>query len=166
MRGHPLARNNSPSENLNLRMSISNGSQDRSTDIYFHENGSRSLDPGYDAATFGNELGSFELYSTLVENDEGRSMTIQTLGLEDIDEVRIPIGVNANQGQQLSFRIESSNLNPEIEVLYWCIFLQSHIVQRGKLYICNACFLFVFLLLCFAHLHFGHPNPLYESTRR
>jgi len=104
-------------ENLNVRLKLSNNNNDRLTDFYFHPNGTRGLDPGYDAATFGSTLGGFELYSMLVEDTTGRSMMVQTLGMDDLTDVRVPLGVNASQGQQISFAIDYSNIPTDIEVI-------------------------------------------------
>lgn len=104
-------------ENLNVKLKLSNSNGSRLTDIYFHPNGTRGLDPGYDAATFGNALDGFELYTNLVEDTSGRAMMLQTLGMEDLTDVRIPLGVNASQGQQIRFAVDYSNIPADIEVI-------------------------------------------------
>jgi hypothetical protein len=68
-----------------------------STSFYFNENSSRGLDPGYDAAAFGENAKNTPLYSQLVEDNKGRAMAMQSLGASDFEAIVIPIGVNANQ---------------------------------------------------------------------
>jgi hypothetical protein len=103
-------------ENLNLRLKLESDENRVITDVYFHENGSLGLDPGYDAATYGSSLGPFALYTQLVQENEGRSIAVQTLSRNDLQSVRVPLGVNASQGQQLQIGIDYSNLPDDVEV--------------------------------------------------
>ncbi|WP_115461203.1 T9SS type A sorting domain-containing protein [Winogradskyella aurantiaca] len=107
----------SNNENPNFKLSLRSSSNVRITDIYFHENGSLGLDPGYDSATFGNSIGNFDLYTHLVEENAGLPMMVQTLNSIHIENVRIPLGVHASQGQQLTFKSSYSNLPSDIEVI-------------------------------------------------
>ncbi|WP_115461202.1 T9SS type A sorting domain-containing protein [Winogradskyella aurantiaca] len=104
-------------ENLNFKLSLSSGSNVKITDIYFHENGSLGLDPGYDGTTFGNSIGNFDLYSHLIEENAGFPMMVQTLNSIHIENIRIPLGVHAGQGQQIRFAADYSNLPSDIEVI-------------------------------------------------
>lgn len=80
------------------------------TSIYFHEDASLGLDVGYDAAVFGGNTLGFALYSHLVQDNVGTPMAIQTLHSGDILDVVIPLGVNANPGEEIRFSIEEITL--------------------------------------------------------
>ncbi|MBC3845182.1 T9SS type A sorting domain-containing protein [Winogradskyella echinorum] len=101
--------------NYKLKLSLTN-SEIYTTSFYFNSNASLGLDPGYDAATFDGFGDSYKLYSHLVENNEGRNMTIQALGEDDINNVIIPLGVNSNQGEQITFSISETSLPSTINV--------------------------------------------------
>ena len=103
-------RNSSTGFAFKLGM-MSNGDTANTT-FFFMDNTTRSLDPGYDAGTFGGS----NLYSHLVENNTGRNMALQALPLDDLNDVVIPLGVNANQGQQVNFNIAYTTLPETIEV--------------------------------------------------
>ncbi|WP_407556121.1 T9SS type A sorting domain-containing protein [Winogradskyella sp. 4-2091] len=102
--------------NSHLSLKIENGDDQYKTDFYFNNNSTRSLDPGYDAALFNGQLSDFYMYSHLVENNNGRKMTIQSLNEIDLTDVIVPLGVNANQLEQITFSIDQSTLPSTVEV--------------------------------------------------
>jgi hypothetical protein len=99
--------------NLKLDLIASNTSR---TSFYFNENSSLGLDPGYDAAVYGANGNDFLIYSHLVENNTGRAMALQSLNTSELNNVTIPLGVNAHQGEQLRFTISDANLPSTVSV--------------------------------------------------
>jgi len=102
--------------NAHLRLQIANGSSQYHTDFYFNDNSTLGLDPGYDAAFYNGYIPNFHIYSHLVEDNVGRSMAIQALNPIELSEVSIPLGVKANQGQQLTFSITESTLADGVNI--------------------------------------------------
>ena len=58
----------------------------------------------------------FALFSHLVEDNMNIPFATQALGKVDYNDTTIPLGVNANMGQQLTFSIVENTLPTEIEV--------------------------------------------------
>ncbi|MTE26531.1 T9SS type A sorting domain-containing protein [Winogradskyella ouciana] len=104
---------NSTNHHLKLKL---NGTTSETTSFYFNDNSTRGLDPGFDAATLDAFTSEHLLYSHLVEDNTGRSMAINSLSLEDMLDVTIPLGVNANQGEEITFSIDTSTLPNGIDV--------------------------------------------------
>ncbi|MBU2929972.1 T9SS type A sorting domain-containing protein [Winogradskyella psychrotolerans] len=104
----------SPSISYNLKLDLV-GSNTYRTSFYFNEGSSLGLDPGYDAKVFG-AAPTFALYSQLVESNENVNFALQSLNTSNISDVTIPLGVNANQGEQISFTISQSTLPNTVEV--------------------------------------------------
>ncbi|NRD20791.1 T9SS type A sorting domain-containing protein [Winogradskyella eckloniae] len=102
--------------NAYLSLQVANSDAQFTTDFYFNANSTRSLDPGYDAAMFNSQLPSLNMYSHLVENNIGTKMTIQSLSETDLTDVIIPLGVHANQLEQITFSIAQSTLPSSVEV--------------------------------------------------
>jgi len=100
---------------INLELNISSASDSFVTNFYFNENASLGLDPGYDAAIFGSTP-SFALYSLLVEDNMGTPFAIQAVSLADLMNINIPLGVNANSGEQLVFTISESTLSDTVDI--------------------------------------------------
>ncbi len=102
--------------NYNLELQLSTSLDSFKTDFYFNDNASLGLDPGYDAKVFGQGTPGFSIYSHLVEGNTGLAMGIQSLGNADLADTSISLGVNANQGEQLTFSISVNTLPVGISV--------------------------------------------------
>jgi len=99
-----------------LKLKINTATKNYCTEFYFNSNSSRGLDIGYDASIWGGNAPNFALYSHLIENSIGIPIALQSLHINDLDFVTIPLGVNANQGEQLTFSISDYNLPTNTEV--------------------------------------------------
>ena len=99
---------------LILKASTSN--KDYATEFYFNVNAGQGLDVGYDAAFLSNEVPEFALYSHLVQENSGLPIALQALNGSDLSDVVIPLGVNANQGEQITFSIADSTLPESVSV--------------------------------------------------
>ena len=95
-----------------LKLNLSAGSENSRTEFYFNINATQGLDVGYDAEVFQDT----NLYSHLLQDNEGKAMALQALNPSDLSEVFIPLGVNANQGEQITFSISDSTLPESVSV--------------------------------------------------
>lgn len=86
------------------------------TSFYFNDNSTLGLDLGYDAAVFGENANNFPIYSHLVQDNSGKAMAIQSIGNNNLTDVSIPLGVNANQGTQITFNINMSTLPSTVNI--------------------------------------------------
>lgn len=103
--------------NTNLKLELSNANKQYSTSFYFNANSSLGLDPGYDAAVFGTNAPSFAIFSHLIEENTGRDFAIQSLPvLDNINDIIVPLGVNANQGEQITFSILDTTLPAAVTI--------------------------------------------------
>ena len=99
-----------------VMLELSTATSTYKTDIYFNNNASLGLDPGYDTKVWGGTAPSFSLYSQLVEENTGAELAIQTINPTDLSEVTIPLGVHANEGEQLTFSILDSTIPESVNV--------------------------------------------------
>lgn len=122
MRRHGNSDDFIPGRNLitnqYIQLQLSNGNRDYKTDFYFNNNSTPGLDPGYDAAMFGQSAGAFAIYSRLVEGDQNFDLAIQSLPLDFLSNGEIPLGVNAAQGQRLTLEMNVSNIEAGVEVYF------------------------------------------------
>ncbi|WP_460217905.1 T9SS type A sorting domain-containing protein [Psychroserpens sp. MEBiC05023] len=121
--------------NYNLELDISTNQNNFRTDFYFNENSSLGLNPGYDAKLFGQNAPNFSIYSHLVEDNTGVAMGIQSLHSDDITDVTIPLGVNANQAEQLTFSISENTLPNGVEVYLDDIVANTSILLNNSNYV-------------------------------
>ncbi|WP_299119810.1 T9SS type A sorting domain-containing protein [uncultured Winogradskyella sp.] len=106
--------------NLNLahmKLQLSKGNSLYNTDLYFNDNASLGMDPGYDSAMFDETTPAFAMYSHLVENNFGKDMAVQSVSYSDIDNVTIPLGINIAQGEQATVSIFENNIPEGITVI-------------------------------------------------
>ena len=99
-----------------LILIANSGDNISSTEFYFNSNASRGLDPGFDASMFGGVAPAYALYSHLVENNTDTPYAIQALGGEDLNNITIPLGLNASQGQTIVLSVLQSDLPSHINV--------------------------------------------------
>ncbi|MCA0153218.1 T9SS type A sorting domain-containing protein [Winogradskyella vincentii] len=111
-----LGRQNQENTISHLELSIENSSISYETDFYFTNNSTLGLDPGYDAGSFDSQNSEFALYSHLVNDNNGVNMAIQAMSIEDMNDVSIPLGLNSQPGESVTFQISQSNLPGSINV--------------------------------------------------
>lgn len=112
-----VGRNSSDNAISYLKLNATNGELNANTDFYFTNNATLGLDPGYDSGVFGSISPAFSLYSRLAQGNVGVNLAVQSIGLSDLDnDVMIPLGINAAQGQEVTVSIAQSTLSSEVEV--------------------------------------------------
>ena len=99
-----------------LELNASTANNNYNTEFYFNSNASQGLDSGYDAVIWGGSAPSFAIYSHLVQDNTGLPIALQALSDTDYTNVTIPLGVNANQGEQLTFSISETTLPNTVNV--------------------------------------------------
>lgn len=86
-----------------------------STEIYYIDGTTKGFDNGYDGTMFSTSK-NFSLYSQLVTNNEGKNYAIQSLPINEMENISVPIGLNAKAGKEISFSVNSKNLPNNTEV--------------------------------------------------
>ncbi|MBC3846582.1 VCBS repeat-containing protein [Winogradskyella echinorum] len=105
------------SNNLTFfKLNIGASNSNYSTEFYFNNHASKGLDHGYDGKILGNVAPNFALYSLLVEDNTGLPIALQALNPTDLVNTIIPLGVNSNQGEQITFSISETTLPRNVEV--------------------------------------------------
>lgn len=100
-----------------LKLEMSSNSNSYNTDFYFTDLASRGLDLGFDASAFNGVAPSYSIYSHLVENSAGLDMVIQSVSFNDLnDNLIIPLGINAEEGEQITISIPNITLPNDVEV--------------------------------------------------
>ncbi|WP_431110101.1 T9SS type A sorting domain-containing protein [Winogradskyella poriferorum] len=99
-----------------LKLNTGTATKDFTTQFYFNDNATAGLDHGYDAQIWGGTIPSFALYSNLVQDNTGMPIALQALNTTDLANTVIPLGVNANAGEQLTFTISETTLPSTVNV--------------------------------------------------
>ncbi|NIK91382.1 T9SS type A sorting domain-containing protein [Mangrovimonas sp. CR14] len=113
---------NGRASNMNIaeiKLKLTNDYQSNLTGLFFLDNGTSGLDTGYDTVVLGGEAEEFALFSSLLDDSlSNKDFAIQTLSYEDLgsEEIAIPLGVNAVQGQQLTISMLESSIPDGVTV--------------------------------------------------
>jgi hypothetical protein len=103
-------------ELIYLALNLSSNTKSYDTDFYFNPNASEGFDLGYDAEIWGGITPDFSIYSHLVQDNAGQPMALQALNSTNLEEISIPLGVHANQGEQITLSIADMTLPTSINV--------------------------------------------------
>lgn len=109
-------------------LNLSNGKTKRFTKIRYIQDKTTGLDVGSDVGTFTGVSTDFNIYSHLVDNNQGVNFAIQALPNHNLQEMVIPIGINAIAGTEISFHINTSNFPEELNV-----YLEDRVLGTTKL---------------------------------
>jgi len=87
---------------------LTNGSSTTfNTKIYFVENQTRGLDPGFDAGAYAGSANG--IYTNLVDDNQGVEMVLQALPYNDFNDVVVPLGVKSDAGVQLTIGLNTTS---------------------------------------------------------
>jgi hypothetical protein len=92
-----------------IELTADDNNQPSTTTIKYMTGKSLGLDPGYDAGRFGDNSNGFGIYSRLV-TDNGVNFALQVLPDNVYDTAIIPIGLDAADGTQITFKADAQNL--------------------------------------------------------
>ncbi len=95
-------------ENTEVVLRIYNGGNAvGNTKLYFGNDLTLALDPGWDAASYSQ---SASIMTRLVEEDEGYGMAINAMGLDAMENVVVPLVINQSAGQEFRINLHSSTI--------------------------------------------------------
>jgi hypothetical protein len=99
-----------------LKLYITASNSIRYTEFYFNSNATQGLDPGYDTSVYGGTPPPFAIYSHLVQNNTGIAFAVQALSDTDMNNITVPLGINASQGQEILLSIAETDIPQSINI--------------------------------------------------
>ena len=99
-----------------VKLQISDGTNNRYAKIYYVNNATTGFDNGYDGEAFGGIPNTFDIYTHLLSNNEGKKYQIQSLPNKDFETLVVPISISTEAGKEITFTSEISNLPENIKV--------------------------------------------------
>ncbi|WP_339882579.1 LamG-like jellyroll fold domain-containing protein [Polaribacter vadi] len=97
-----------------ITLKVTNETKTVTTDIKYFENATYGLDPGFDIGNFNSS--SLDIYTRLLDENISTNFTIQSLPLNSYENAIIPIGLNGNNGDRITFTIASINIPNSINI--------------------------------------------------
>ena len=100
-----------------VHLNLTDGTNEMLSKIYYIDGTTTSFDNGFDGPVFGGSgSNGFNIYTHLVANSDGTNYAIQSLPEDDIENVVIPIGINATSGTEISISVNAQNLPSGINI--------------------------------------------------
>lgn len=99
-----------------LKILMTDGTNNRFAKIYYLDNATKGFDNGYDGETFTGIENSLDVYTKLLSEDNGKNYQIQSLPSSDFENMVISVGVKAASGKEVTFAAEALNLPEGINV--------------------------------------------------
>ena len=103
----------SKSDKQTIKLLVSNGKLQVNTLVILNETATEGLDPGYDIGNYGKT--SFDIFTRLVEDDEGIEFAIQSLATPENKSI-IPLGIKATANSKLQLTMEANNIPQDLEL--------------------------------------------------
>ncbi|WP_435262093.1 lamin tail domain-containing protein [Tenacibaculum sp. nBUS_03] len=103
-------------ERTEIEVIITENKNSRATKLFYLNGATTGFDNGYDGTMYDGVSSSFAIYSQLVSNNQNENLAIQSLPINNLDTLIIPIGIKAKAGKTLNFSIKSTNLPSDIQV--------------------------------------------------
>lgn len=92
-----------------LKLKLTNQTTSKNTDILYISEASSGWDNGYDATLFPGSSSDFDIFTQLIEDNQGADLGIQALSNSNFDHV-IPLGLRAPSGAEITISAETTNL--------------------------------------------------------
>jgi hypothetical protein len=99
-----------------VKLMMNDGSSNRFAKLYYLENVTKGFDNGFDGETFGGIENSVDVFTNLLEDNQGKKYQVQSLPISEIENMVIPIGVKAASGKEITFTAEAMNLPNDVNV--------------------------------------------------
>jgi len=106
----------SSSSKTEVKLMMNDGSANRFAKLYYLDNVTKGFDNGYDGETFGGIENSVDVFTNLLENNEGKKFQVQSLPIAEMETMIVPVGVKADAGKEITFTAEAMNLPGDVKV--------------------------------------------------
>jgi hypothetical protein len=99
-----------------VKLMMNDGSADRFAKMYYLDNVTKGFDNGFDGETFGAIENTVDVFTNLLENNEGKKFQVQSLPIAEMETMIVPVGVKAAAGKEITFTAEALNLPGDVKV--------------------------------------------------
>lgn len=104
------------SSRTEVKLLMNDGESSRFAKIYYLDNATTGFDNGWEGETFTGIESNVDVFTQLVENNEGKNYQLQSLPNADLESMIIPVGVKAEAGKKITFTAEALNLSSGLKV--------------------------------------------------
>ena len=99
-----------------IELSVKNNDIKRSTQVFYVSGKTTGYDRSYDSKMFGEDSSGLAVFTELLTNNQGKQLAIQTLPDNDYENMVVPVGLRALNGEEVTFSINTKNIPTNIKV--------------------------------------------------
>lgn len=99
-----------------VKLLMTDGENNRFAKLYYVNNVTKGFDAGWEGETFEGIKNSFDVFSQLVEDNQGKSYQVQSLPISEMESIIVPLGLKADANKEITFSLETQNLPSGINV--------------------------------------------------
>ena len=99
----------SSTNRFEIKLKAKKGKVEKNTDVKYIKGTTTGLDEGYDAGLFNADGTSFAVYTHLISESEGTNYALQALPNNSYNSMIVPVGLNASNGDVISFSADIKN---------------------------------------------------------
>jgi predicted outer membrane repeat protein len=104
------------SSKTEVKLLMNDGTTNRFAKMYYLDNATKGFDNGFDGETFGGIENTVDVFTNLLENNEGKKFQVQSLPVSEMETMIVPVGVKAAAGKEITFTSEAINLPGDVKV--------------------------------------------------
>jgi hypothetical protein len=104
------------SSRTEVKLLMNDGENNRFAKLYYVNNVTKGFDAGWEGETFSGIKNSIDVFSQLVEDNQGKNYQVQSLPIAEMEAITVPVGIIAEAGKEITFAAESLNLTSGIKV--------------------------------------------------
>ena len=104
------------SSKTEVKLIMNDGSNNRFVKMYYLDNATKGFDNGFDGETFGGIVNTVDVFTNLIENNDGKKFQVQSLPIAEMETIIVPVGVKADAGKEITFTAEAINLPRDTKV--------------------------------------------------
>lgn len=99
-----------------VKLNVTNGEFNRYAEVRYNTNATKGFDNGYDGERFTGVSNSFDVFTQLLDDNNGKNYQIQSLPNSDLESMIVPVGLLAKSGDKITFTAETLNLPNDAKV--------------------------------------------------
>jgi hypothetical protein len=104
------------SSRTEVKLLMNDGENNRFAKLYYVNNVTKGYDVGWEGETFGGVKNSFDVFSQLVEDNQGKNYQIQSLPISEMESITVPLGLIATANKEITFSAETLNLTEGVKI--------------------------------------------------
>ena len=104
------------SSRTEVKLLMNDGVNNRFAKFYYVDSATKGFDTGWEGEVFGGIKNSLDVFSQLIEDNQGKNYQVQSLPKSEMESIIVPLGLRAASGKEITFSTTSLNLPSGVNI--------------------------------------------------